>query len=350
MNPRLKQLVSLFPHYHIDGLLVKEDVNIKYLTLFPASESWLLVTPQQSFYITDFRYLEEARRGLKGVKAVYYKDSISTALFNLAQKLKIKKLGFDASHVTLSQYKLLKKKCPRGMQLVEANSLVEELREVKDRKELACIKEALKIHREALIMLKGAIKPGVKERDILKKLEEFIKRKKVGFSFEPIIASGPNSCYPHAKVTGRKVRNHEPVLVDMGIDVKGYKSDLTRMFFLGKIHPSVRFVNDAVKEAQQKAIEKIKAGVAVAELDKVARNSLAKKRLDKFFGHALGHGVGLEIHEGPRLSVKSNAVLKEGMVITIEPAVYLPNKFGIRLEEMVLVKRERAVVLSEHIH
>jgi len=222
------------------------------------------------------------------------------------------------------------------------------LREVKDRTEVRRIQEALKLNLQAFQYLKGVIHPGITEREVLLKLEKYVKERKAGFSFDPIIASGPNSCFPHARVTDRKIRNNEPVLVDMGIDLQGYKSDLTRMFFLGKIPQLVNDVNVAVKSAQIQAIQKIRAGVLASDVDYEARNYLEKHRLGKFFGHSLGHGVGLEIHEGPRISQKSMSVLKEGMVFTVEPAVYLPHQFGIRIEDMVLVTKKGCEVLSDH--
>ena len=166
------------------------------------------------------------------------------------------------------------------------------------------------------------------------------------FSFSTIIASGVNSCFPHARITDRKLRRGDPVLVDMGIDVEGYKSDLTRMFFLGKIPHRVREVYDAVAQAKRCAIEKIRPGICAKEIDAQARNVLKQKKLDSFFNHSLGHGVGLEVHEAPGISPKSSAVIKEGMVFTVEPGVYLPGQFGIRIEDMILVTPRGAKVLS----
>jgi Xaa-Pro aminopeptidase len=228
--------------------------------------------------------------------------------------------------------------------------LVESLREVKEAKELAQIRKALRIHKQAHQFLKSVIRPKISEKDVLLKLTNFVLSKGVGFSFDPIVASGPNSCYPHAKVTNRKICSNEPVLIDMGIDVGGYKSDLTRMFFLGKISNLVRHVNDHVNEAQKRAIRKIQAGVSIAKVDFEARNYLESHKLAKYFGHALGHGVGLEIHEDPRLAQNNSAVLREGAVITVEPAVYMPNKFGIRIEDMVLVTKKGCQILSDNIN
>ena len=351
MNSRLQNAVQAFDNHQIDALLVINDPNITYLIEFPASESWLLVTPHKSFYITDFRYVLEAQKGLqKGVTVHPYQGSMIDAFLKLAESLKVKRLGIEEQHLTLAQYKLIKSKCPKSIQLVTTQRIVESLRETKDQKEITQIRQALKLHRETYFWLKKYLKPGLSEEKVLLELEYFVKSRGAGFSFDSIIASGPNSCYPHAKVTPRKISKQDLVLVDMGIDTHGYKSDLTRLFFFGKMAPLVKEVHDCVYEAQQRAIAKVKAGAVISEVDQAARNYLATKKLAEFFGHALGHGVGLEIHESPRISQQSSSLLKENMVITIEPAVYIPNKFGIRLEEMVLVKQNGCEVLSDNIN
>ncbi len=347
MNLKLKKLVGLFESRRIQAFLVTKDVNVAYLTDFPACESWLFVSPQKVFYITDFRYVLEAKGGLKGVFVKQYKTSPFDTAIAVAKSLGIKRIGFDERHLSLSQFKRMKKNCPAALKLVAANGLVETLREIKSENEIRQIRKALKINTQAYQFLKKVIKPGLSEREVLEKLEGFVKSRHVGFSFPPIIAAGPNSCFPHAKVTGRKIKNNEIVLVDLGIDVEGYKSDLTRIFFLGRIPRSVRKVFDIVRTAQQRAIEKIKPGILAADVDQEARNYLSKKGLGKFFGHSLGHGVGLEIHEGPSLSQRSVSILKEGMVVTAEPAVYIPHKYGIRVEDMVLVTKSGCSVLSK---
>ena len=347
MTPRLKKLVAEFPHHkNIDGLLVVNDTNIRYLTNFKACESWLLVTPKKAVYITDFRYMLEARQGLKGVSVKQYSKAPCVALFELLKNLKVKRLGFDERHTSVAQFKKLKEFCPRRTKLVPATGLVESLREIKEKGEVGQIRECLRLHFKALMFLKKVVKPGVTERQVLAHLERFVKSRKAGFAFAPIIASGPNSCYPHAHVTDRVIRNNEPVLIDIGIDINGYKSDLTRNFFLGRIHGRVRQVFEAVTLAQKEAIAMIKPGVPVAQVDAKARNILRKFGLAKYFGHSLGHGVGLDIHENPRLSCKSASVLEPGMVVTVEPAVYIPNQFGIRVEDMVLVTEQGCEVLS----
>ena len=350
MNSRLKKLVSNFSAHSIDALLVTKDVNLTYLTHFPAAESWLLVSLKRSIYLTDARYVLEAKKRLKGIAVHCYTTSMLEDFFALAKDLGLKRIGFDPNHLTVAQFELIQKKCPDGISLVKANHLVEHLREVKDAEELALMKGALAMHQEALRFIKPKIRPGATEKDIDFSLKKWVLERQVGFSFNSIIASGPNSCLPHAKPTGRVIKNNENVLLDMGIDLKGYKSDLTRNFFLGKIPPLIYDVKSYVTESQHLAIAKIKPGVMVADVDREARNYLKKNKLDQYFGHSLGHGVGLEIHESPRLSQKSKEVLREGMVVTVEPAVYIPNKFGIRVEDMILVTKKGSEVLSVNIH
>lgn len=346
MNPRILKLKESFQSKGLDAFLVTNDVNILYLTNFPASESWLLVTRRGSFYITDFRYVLEAKKGLRGVDVYRYQKSLAEGGFSLVKQLKIKRLGFDSRHLSHASYQKLNKMSCGQVKLVSAHGLAEHIREIKSENEISLIRKALKLNLDAYRYLKGVIRPGITEREVFLKLEAFVKKHKARFSFSPIIASGPNSCFPHARVTDRKVKKDDLVLVDMGMDIDGYKSDLTRVFFLGRIPQLVKRICVDVKEAQRLAIEKIKANVPAHDVDFQARNHLKKKKLGQYFGHSLGHGVGLEIHESPSLSQMSSAILKEGMVITVEPAVYLPNRFGIRIEDMVLVTKNGCEVIS----
>jgi len=347
MNVRLSKLVEDFPRYkNIDALLILNDSNIRYLTHFPASESWLLVTKTKAFYITDSRYILEARQGLKGVVVKQYNHMPCVTLCEICKQFKIKRLGFDERHTSFALWKKLNEFCPKNVKLVPATGLVESLREIKDEGEIAQVRNCLKLHFKALDFMKKVVKPGLTERQAALKLESYVKIHGAEFSFTPIIASGPNSCFPHARTTDRVIRNNENVLLDFGIDINGYKSDLTRNFFLGRITPRIKQVFDALTLAQREAISLIKPGVEASLVDAQARKVLRKFSLAKYFGHSLGHGVGLDIHEGPRLSAKSGSVLESGMIVTVEPGVYLPNQFGIRVEDMILVTKEGCEVLS----
>ena len=350
MQSKINQLISRFNKCKIDSLLVTSDANIRYLTGFISTESWLYICKKGAFYITDSRYCAEAKSRLKNCSVVCFKESKYRTVFELAKKAESSAIGIDEKALLLLEYNKLKKNKPKAVKLIKTTGFVESFRVIKEPVELNYIKDALKIQKKAIGYLRKIIKPGITEKEVFLKLENYVKRQGAIFSFQPIIASGQNSTCPHAGLTDRKIRKNDVVLVDFGVDVKGYKSDLTRMFFLGRIPQSVREVFDCVARAQRSAIEIIKPGMAVACIDKQARNCLSKNKLGRYFTHALGHGVGLDVHEAPRLSQKDSSVLKEGMVITVEPAVYIPGQFGIRIEDMVYVTKEGCEVLSDNIN
>ncbi len=346
MNLAFQNLISSFRSHQIDAFLVTKDVNIRYLTGFPASDSWLLVTRKKIFYITDFRYILEAKKFLKEIVVHRYVHSVFQSIADLTGQGGVKTLGVDEQHVSLAFFNRLKKALSPKIRIKLTSGLVEKLREIKTVAELKVMRQAIKLNLEIYHRVQGFLKVGMTEKEILNRLERFIQVKGVGFSFAPIIASGPNACFPHAKVSDRKLKNNESVLIDVGVDINGYKSDLTRIFFLGRIPPLLINICNIVKEAQQRAIAKIRAGARACDVDAQARNYLDNQKLGKFFGHSLGHGVGLEIHEAPRLSSQSKAVLEAGHVVTVEPAVYIPGRFGIRVEDMVLVKEDGCEILS----
>ncbi|MDP8265546.1 MAG: Xaa-Pro peptidase family protein [Candidatus Aceula meridiana] len=345
MNPRLKKFQDHLLKNNIDAFLVTKPIDISYLVDFPSEDSWLLVTRKEIFYITDARYTCEVQKHLKKIEVQQYTRSLTKHVAELALKKKIRRIGFDDRYLSVAQFCSLKKNIKKS-RLITVNFLVEALRAIKTKKELFLIRKAIKINLKCYQYLGRIIKPGLTERKILDKLESYVKAQKVRFSFPPIIASGPHASYPHAKVTSRKLRRGEVLLVDLGIEVQGYKSDLTRMFFLGKIPESVKEAYRLVCQAQQCAILAIKPGQRADKIDKQARNFLKQNKLDKFFSHSLGHGIGLEVHENPTLSSKNRTILKEGMVLTVEPGVYLPDQFGIRVEDMVLVTAKGCKVLS----
>ncbi|MCK5081712.1 MAG: aminopeptidase P family protein, partial [Candidatus Omnitrophica bacterium] len=205
MNPRIKQLTAAFHQNKIDAFLVTKDINMTYLTGFPACESWLLVGLHRAYYVTDFRYVHEARKGLKGINVKRYTHSMVETLVEVIKSMRVKRIGIDARHLTLFQYRMLERWCPKGIRLVTVNNLVEDLRAVKDKNEVKKVKKALGIHKQAHQFIKRNIKPNMTERELFLRLERFVKSKEAGFAFDPIIASGSNSCYPHAKITERKI-------------------------------------------------------------------------------------------------------------------------------------------------
>lgn len=351
MQVKIKKFIKSFLEKNLQAYLVVNPTNISYLTGFPSSDSWLLVTKSRSYYMTDARYADEVKKSLpRDFSVVCHKKGLPAEFLALVAKKRLKKIGFDQRHISYAQYGQIAKLPVGGYALLGCDGLVEKNRLIKSVDEIKKIKAALVVHKKSLQYLKRIIKPGMTEKDILMRFGAFVGRQNASFSFDPIIASGENSSYPHALVQNRKLRRKDMVLIDSGIALNGYKSDLTRMFFLGKITDKIYRCFKHVKEAQQMAINHISEGVSVASLDELARKYLKKHGLEKFFTHALGHGIGLDVHEAPSLSQKSSVVLQAGMVVTVEPGVYFPGEFGIRLEEMVLVKKQGCEVLSDNIN
>ncbi len=350
MNSRIRKYINLMHAKDLEACLVCDDVNISYLTGFPSRESWLLITSEKVCYITDFRYYLEAKKHLKGITVFRYRDSISMSVGQLMKKNGVSRIGYDSRHLTCYAFRKLKKDDPPKTKWIIADHLVETLRDIKEPSEIRLIKKAVDLNLKAFNYIGSVIEPGMTEKQILLKLEYFVRNHQASFAFPPIIASGSNSCLPHAQVSDRKLRKNDILLIDMGINISGYKSDLTRMFFLGKIPNLIREITSFVRESQRKAIRSIRPGCRAKDIDFAARKYLKSKKLEKYFGHSLGHGVGLQVHESPAISSWNSEILKEGMVFTIEPAVYIPQQFGIRIEDMVHVTQNGVEVLSDHLH
>jgi Xaa-Pro aminopeptidase len=348
MNSQIKTILARLKKEKLDGLIVFSPANISYLCGFISRDAYLLVSSRQSVYFTDARYLEEVKKYLQRKFIIRnIADSFVQALAGSVSKLGLKRLGFEARNVSYHAYRRLRSALGKKAVLVPADDLVEKLRQKKEKEELVKIRRATQIAVEALKYARRLIKPGLKEIEVAAELERFIRYRGAGTAaFEIIIASGPNSSFPHHRTGQRKIRNNEPVLIDLGVDYQGYKSDLTRIFFLGRINFSVRRIYDIVAQAQIRALESIKPGVLIEQVDASARRFISEKGFGKCFTHNLGHGVGLEVHEAPRISPKEKTKLEKGMVFTLEPAIYLPNKFGVRIEDMVVVTKEGAELIS----
>jgi Xaa-Pro aminopeptidase len=350
VTPQLRRLLSKLREEGIDSLLITRDVNISYLTDFDSQDSWILIVPKSRIYITDFRYLQEVKDKISGFKVYRINGSIFKSIADLSERFKLKRLFFEAKNISYAEMHAIKSFLrKRKIDFIPTYDLVESIRAIKSRDEIGMIKNSLNLTISAFAFIKRVIRAGIKESEVAIKLENFVRRKGAKLAFEPIIASGRNSAYPHAKISNRIISRDDSILVDVGVDLKGYKSDLTRMFFLGRIPLSLRRIYNIVLQAQLEATNRIKAGSRASEIDKSARNFLVSKRLGKYFGHALGHGIGREVHEFPSISSKNDTPLKEGMVFTVEPAVYIPGRFGVRVEDIILVKKNNCEVLSAHL-
>ncbi|MFC1593296.1 M24 family metallopeptidase [Candidatus Omnitrophota bacterium] len=349
MTPPLRRLYAVLEKKHLDALLISHQPNITYLTGFLSSDSYLLITARKNFFITDTRYYEQARSALKGFKIKLGGKSIFSAIAELAASCQVKRLGFEARNLDVSQYHKIKKfLTDQDIRFTATQNIIEELRKLKSRDELLKIRKAVNISVGALKFARRIIRAGRREIEIAAELERFIRYNGArAASFETIVASGKNTAFAHHLTSRRRIQQSEPVFIDLGVDYLGYKSDLTRVFFLGKIPSTIRVIYDVVLQAQTIAINKIKPGIKICEVDKSARQHIANKGYGGFFGHNLGHGIGLEIHEKPSISALNKESITEGMVFSVEPAVYLPGRFGIRIEEDILVTKKGCEVLSD---
>lgn len=349
-NPaKINTLYSLLKQHNLSGLLVSSPANISYITDYISRDSSLLISKKKNVYLTDSRYTEEAKKELSRVFTVKQANGLqfNSAISDFCKKMDISNLGFEEEYLSFAQYQRIKKTLNRSISLVPTRWLIERLREIKTSEELLKIRQATEITINALRYIKNLLIPGKSEIEIAGELQRFIRYSGgMGASFDIIAASGPNSSFPHHVSTHRKIRNNEPVLIDMGVNFSGYKSDLTRVFFLGKISFLAAKIYDITVKAQNTAICKIKPGAAISEIDAEAREYITRKGYGKYFSHNLGHGIGVEVHELPNISSKNTEKLKKGMVFTIEPAIYLPGKFGIRIEDTVSVTNEGVDVLS----
>jgi len=348
VNLRIQKVKAKLTQENLDGLILSSPANISYLTEYTSRDSCFLISKKTNIYITDSRYTEEARKSLKGRASIRkLKGSLFKTAADASRELGLKRIGFEERFISFSEHKLLNERLNRKGRLIPTYGLVEDSREIKTAEELEKIKEAARITTDAFEFINDYISPGKKETEVAAELERFIRYRGARSSaFDIIVASGPNSSFPHHLTSQRRLKNNELVLIDMGVDYMGYKSDLTRVFFLGKINATVKRVYEIVRKAQDKAIEKIKPAVLINQIDAAARQYIIRRGYGGFFGHNLGHGIGLEVHEKPRISGKENSALKAGMVFTVEPGIYLPGKFGIRLEDMVFITNKGCEVIS----
>ncbi len=347
MNPRLRKLFSLFRAFEIDALLVSSWPNVTYLSGFKGTESWILVSPKGCYFITDSRYSEQAEHEAKGFK-VLMRDgqTVPEIVAGLMKKDKISVLGFESAIVTHSFYSGLRKVFSEE-QLRPTANLVESLRELKDSFEVGQMRKSADIAVKGYHYIRQIARPGMREREVQARLEHFTKS--IGSekpAFDIIIAAGPRSSMPHCQTNETVIKDNEVLLVDMGVVYEGYYSDLTRPLFLGKMNPLYKKIHKIVWDAQRLGIKKAGPGVLASDVDAACRQHIHRKGYGKYFGHGTGHGVGLEIHEAPTVSPRSKTVLKPGMVITVEPGIYLPGRFGVRIEDMVLITDKGNEVLT----
>jgi Xaa-Pro aminopeptidase len=356
---RLAALRDRLPAAH-DALLVGSPENRRYLSGFTAREEnltescgLLLVTREKAFILTDFRYLEWARQEAPDLEVLIYTQSLGATLAELLQDQKVRSLGFEGSYLTYRQYQRLTQAVAATGLTVDwqpLEGMVEDLREVKTPEETAAIRRALALTEETLLEVAATLTPGLTEGQVAWEIEGRLREKGAeGLAFAPIVAGGPNSARPHHQPGDYRLQAGEPIIIDMGARLAGYCADLTRTFILGAPDAQFRKIYDLVRRAQERAEQKLRAGMDSLAGDALARDVIAAAGYGEAFGHSLGHGVGLAVHEAPSLSPHKDraTTLRAGGIVTVEPGIYLTGWGGVRLEDMVLLHEDRAEVLTK---
>ncbi len=344
---RLAKLRAALLSKELDGILVSAPENRRYLSGFTGSAGYLVITQDQAIIATDFRYYEQVGQQSPHFHLVkIVQGELDTWLAPALLELKVKRLGFEANNVAFSLYEALQKMVgkmdvEKRPTLVSTYDLVEDIRILKEPEEMAIIQEAVDIADDSFteVATKFA-RPGVTEREVAWQLEKGMRERGAeSTSFDIIVAFGPNAALPHHRPDDQRLEKHQTVIIDMGARLHGYCSDLSRTLYLGKPDATFRKVRDLVLASQETAIATVQAGMTGADGDSQARNVIDRAGYGEQFGHGTGHGVGLLIHEAPRIGRSSTNKLSDGMVFTVEPGIYLPGWGGVRIEDIVVMER-----------
>lgn len=340
----LKRTRDLLTQVGADGLLAFKPENRRYFSGFTGTSGYVLILPETQWFITDFRYTEQARAQCPGFKIQLH--NTERPLEAILKEAGVKTLAFEDNYMTYQFYKNLSDKLPR-VSLIPAGTEIEALRLVKEDWEIEKIAKAAEIADKAFDHILGYIRPGVSEREVALELEIYMKKLGAsGLSFETIAASGLRSAMPHGVASDKLIGDRDFLTLDFGCVYEGYCSDMTRTVVVGKASDEQKKIYNTVLEAQEKALNAIREGINGVDVDKIARDVISSNGYGEYFGHGLGHGVGLEIHEEPRLSPTGTKTLLENMVVTDEPGIYIPGFGGVRIEDLVVVKKDGCVVLS----
>ena len=344
---RIAKLREGLKNKNIDAALICKKENCTYLSGFNGGDSFLVISQEQALLVTDFRYVEQAEEQAPLYKVVQFERDLLAKLSEILKSLDVKNLGFEEGYVTYKMYFDFKDKLEVS-QLVPLEGVVESLRLVKDQDEINVIKKAVEIADNAFSHIIKYIKPGVTELEIAAELEYFMKKQGgKGPSFEIIVASGERASMPHGTASEKKIAQGDVITLDYGVIYRDYCSDMTRTVFLGQPNEELKNIYNIVLDAQIKALNGAIAGILGKEIDLIARDIISSGGFEKNFGHGLGHGVGLEIHEEPRLSPAGNKIMEDGMVVTVEPGIYVAGLGGVRIEDMIVINRDKPIILTK---
>ncbi len=346
---RLNDLRDKFAGSNIDGLIVGSPVNRRYLSGFSGSAGWIVISAKEAVLAVDFRYVEQARKESNAFEVIYIQGDLAKWLPEVVGRLSIKRLGIESEYTTLSTYESLCLIFQNGeTSLQPLKNMVESLRIVKSELEISNISRAAEIADKTMAYISTNLRPGISEIYFAWELEKFIRDQKYEpLPFEIIVASGCNAALPHARPTEKLIVEGEPVTIDLGARYNDYCSDITRTFVIGKGDTDFYKIYNVVLGAQLAALSIVEAGMQASTADTIARKMIDKAGYGEYFGHGLGHGIGLETHEAPRLGTLSDDILLENMVFTIEPGIYIPGWGGIRIEDTVTIRDGKIKTISK---
>lgn len=346
---RIARLHTWLQNSEADALLVSSDYNRRYLSGFTGSSGWLLISAAEALLITDSRYTEQASKQAQAFEVVPQAGKVPSLLLDLCKQHGWKRLAFESDHVSVTDFDSYRDEFAEEVELAGSQGVVENLRVAKEPDEVAALQRAIDIADSALAELLTWLQPGVTERAVAWRLEVLMREGGAeGLSFPSIVAGGPNGAMPHHRPSDDPIPSESFIVMDFGCIADGYCSDMTRTVALGTPSPEMRAIYNLVFKAQENAEAQVHAGMTGVEADALAREVIKSAGHGDHFGHGLGHGVGLQIHEAPRLSpLAGDTPLPEGAVVSIEPGVYLPGVGGVRIEDLVLLREGGAEILTK---
>lgn len=345
MNERLIAIRKICGQNSFDAFMVSNDVNRRYLSGFDGSAGTLLISQEKAYLVTDFRYIEQATAQAEGFEVKKRGDDLHQSMAQLFAECGWSKIAFESKQVSYAEYIEMKEEL--GVELIPLDGAVEKLRMIKNKRELEILRSGAQELDRAFRYICTKLRPGVTEKEIDLELEFYLRRNGAeAAAFRFIVASGERGALPHGTATTKKLAHGELVTIDFGAVYDGYATDMTRTVAIGSTVQRQREIYGIVEEARSAAAAFVKPGIKANEADQVARDIIEKAGYGAYFGHGLGHGVGLETHEQPTLNPRSTTLLEPGMVITVEPGIYIPGWGGVRIEDMVLVTAEGAELLT----
>ncbi|MDM5334459.1 Xaa-Pro peptidase family protein [Ureibacillus composti] len=333
---KLEKLRKEMINLNIDGLLITNEFNRRYMTDFTGTAGVAIVSKDDAVFITDFRYTEQAKKQVKDFRIIQHEGVLAKEVAKQTEQLRIKTIGFEKDTMTYGMFETYKSLLKAD--LIPVSGVIEKIRLIKTEQEINIIKVACEIADHAFTHILGFIKPGLTELEVSNELEFFMRKQgATASSFDTIVASGVRSALPHGVATDKVIEKGDLVTLDFGALYNGYVSDITRTIAVGEPSDQLKEMYDIVLQSQLLAVEQVGPGMTGIQADSIARDYLTSKGYGEAFGHSTGHGIGLEVHEGPALSFRSDTLLQPNMVVTVEPGIYLPGIGGVRIEDDIVI-------------